>query len=72
MKHITGFLILVFYFLFLFVSQANAYVRVRSYFRSSGTYVQPHYRTYSNSYKFDNWSYRGNVNPFNGKRGYKW
>lgn len=53
-------------------SSVNAYARVRGYFRKSGSYVAPHYRTYSNSYKYDNWSYKGNVNPFNGNRGYKW
>lgn len=70
MNNITKILITVFAFLFIFVSKTNAYVRVRSYFKSSGTYVQSHYRTNSNSYKFDNWSYKGNVNPFNGRRGY--
>jgi len=70
MNNITKILVIVFAFLFIFVSKTNAYVRVRSYFKNNGSYVQSHYRTNSNSYKFDNWSYRGNVNPFNGRRGY--
>ena len=49
----------------------NAYVRVRGYFRSTGSYVMPHFRTNSNSFKWDNWSSKGNVNPFTGKRGYR-
>ncbi len=72
MKNIL--IVLGFIGLFLLNSSGvDAYVRVRGYFRkSSGTYVMPHYRTYSNSYKFDNWSYKGNINPFNGRVGYKW
>lgn len=47
-------------------------IRVRGYYRpSTGTYVQPHYRTSPNRTKWDNWSTRGNINPYTGKRGYK-
>lgn len=48
-----------------------AYIRVGSYFRSNGTYVQSYYRTSPDSYRWNNWSYRGNVNPFTGRRGYR-
>ncbi len=44
-------------------------VYVRGYFKSDGTYVQPHYRSAPNSTRFDNWSTRGNVNPYTGQRG---
>ena len=44
---------------------------VRGYFRSNGTYVAPHYRTTPNSSKLDNWSTRGNFNPYTGKEGSK-
>jgi len=44
-------------------------VYVRGYFRSDGTYVQPHYRSAPNSTTLDNWSTRGNVNPYTGKLG---
>ncbi len=44
-------------------------VRVGGSFRSNGSYVQPHYRTSPNSTKFDNWSAKGNFNPYTGKRG---
>lgn len=49
-----------------------AYTRVRSYFRSNGAFVQSHFRTNTDSYKYNNWSYRGNTNPMTGRRGYKW
>lgn len=44
--------------------------RVGGYYRSSGTYVMPHYRTSPNSYRFDNYSSQGNYNPYTGKKGY--
>lgn len=47
--------------------------QVKGYSRSNGTYVKPYYRTYSNNYKWDNYSSRGNYNPYTGKKGYvKW
>ncbi len=50
----------------------DAKTRVSSYFRKSGTFVQTHYRTDKNYTKTDNWSYHGNVNPYTGKKGYKY
>ena len=44
-------------------------VYVRGYFKSDGTYVQPHYRSAPNSTRLDNWSTKGNVNPYTGKLG---
>jgi len=56
---------------FLSVKTTYAYVRVRGYFkRSTGAYVMPYYRTNTDRYSFNNWSYRGNTNPFTGRRGY--
>jgi hypothetical protein len=46
-------------------------VNVRGYTRRDGTYVAPHVRTAPNSSKMDNWSTKGNVNPYTGKRGTK-
>lgn len=51
-------------------STVDARVRVRGYPRRDGIYVQPHYRSNPNKFKFDNWSSRGNSNPYTGKRGY--
>ena len=44
---------------------------VRGYVTKGGTYVAPHYRTNPNSYRLDNWSTKGNVNPYTGKLGTK-
>ena len=48
---------------------ASADTYVRGYTRSNGTYVQGHYRSSPNSTVTDNWSYRGNSNPYTGERG---
>jgi len=45
-------------------------VYVSGYYRSNGTYVQPHYRTAPNSTNRDNFSTRGNTNPYTGQPGY--
>jgi len=54
-----------------FESTANASTRVGGYYRSSGKYVAPHYRSDSNHVKYDNWSTKGNSNPYTGKKGFK-
>lgn len=51
-------------------SLSEAKTSVRGYFKNSGTYVMPHYRSSPNSTRFDNWSTKGNYNPYTGKRGY--
>lgn len=43
---------------------------VRGYVRKDGTYVQPHFRSTPNNFKFDNYGSQGNVNPYTGQRGY--
>ncbi len=47
----------------------SADVHVRGHYRSDGTYVQPHYRSEPDGRKDNNWSHRGNTNPYTGKRG---
>lgn len=52
-------------------------IRVKPYYKPSiGKYVQPHYKTSPNKTKFDNYSTKGNYNPYSGKKGtvnpYKW
>lgn len=44
---------------------------VNGYTRKDGTYVQPHYRTAPNNTSSDNYSTRGNTNPYTGEPGYK-
>src|ERR1043165_993583 len=54
--------------LFLLLSVvAIAQVHVRGYYRSNGTYVEPHMRSSPNSSPYDNYSYPGNTNPYTGK-----
>jgi len=42
---------------------------VRGYTRKDGTYVAPHMQTNPDSSRTNNWSSRGNVNPYTGKIG---
>ena len=45
-------------------------IRVRGHYKpSTGRYVMPYYRTSPNRTKWDNWSTKGNINPFTGKKG---
>ena len=41
----------------------------RGYTRKDGTYVAPHMQSNPNSSKYDNWSTKGNENPYTGKKG---
>lgn len=44
---------------------------VRGYYKkNTSTYVAPHYRSTRNTTRFDNYSTRGNYNPYTGKKGY--
>ena len=52
-------------------------ISVKGYYKpSTGRYVAPSYRTSPNNYKFDNYSAKGNYNPYSGKKGtvnpYRW
>jgi hypothetical protein len=63
---------LIFSLAFIFATAfafAQNYTYVDGYTRSNGTYVQGHYRTTPNYTRNDNWSTRGNVNPFTGSAG---
>lgn len=42
---------------------------VNGYVRDNGTYVQPHYRSSPNSSTQDNYSSKGNTNPYTSERG---
>jgi opacity protein-like surface antigen len=46
-------------------------VYVNGYYRSDGTYVQPHYRSAPDGNSYNNWSTKGNTNPYTGQPGYK-
>lgn len=73
-KDVATFIIclLVFVGLVVITTPAEAASRTRGYYKpKSGTYVQPHYRSSPNRSKLDNWSSRGNINPYSGKVGTK-
>jgi hypothetical protein len=54
-----------------FAGSVEAATRVRGYYKpSTGSYVMPHYRTSPNSTRWDNYSTKGNYNPYTGKKGY--
>lgn len=46
-------------------------VSVRPYVKKNGTYVAPSNKTSPNRTKIDNYSTKGNVNPYTGKEGTK-
>ena len=54
---------------FLFAGSAAADTYVQGHYTANGTYVQPHYRTDPNNTRNDNYSTRGNVNPYTGQPG---
>lgn len=43
----------------------------KGYVKKSGTYVAPSHATNPNKTKRDNYSHKGNVNPYTGKEGKK-
>ena len=55
---------------FLALGAASALAgQVTGYYRSNGTYVAPHYRSDPDSTVMDNYSYRGNSDPYTGNVG---
>lgn len=57
--------------LLIAAATASAQVHVRGYTKKDGTYVAPHERTAPNNTMLDNYSTKGNVNPYTGQRGTK-
>ena len=46
-------------------------IKIKSYYKPSiGKYINSYYKTSPNKTKLDNWSTKGNSNPFTGKKGY--
>ena len=52
-------------------NRSHSSVAVHGYTKRNGTYVAPHYRSAPDHSKANNWSSRGNVNPYTGKAGTK-
>jgi hypothetical protein len=57
--------------LMLTASVASAQVHVSGYTKKDGTYVAPHQRSTPNDMTLDNYSTKGNINPYTGKLGTK-
>lgn len=64
------FFLLCIVFLFTTIADAKT-TRVKGSVSKRGTYTQPHYKTSPNKTKYDNWSTKGNSNPYTGKKGTK-
>lgn len=62
---------LIYIFILVFSVLADARVSVRGYYRKNGTYVAPHYRSSPDHSFSNNWSTKGNINPYTGKVGTK-
>ena len=72
MKKITFLLIisLLVQFNVIAQSRSSSDVYVKGYVRKDGTVVPGHYRSAPNSTNRDNFSTKGNVNPYTGVRGH--
>ena len=53
-----------------YLSKGSNETWVSGYYRKNGTYVSGHYRTKKDNTTSNNYSYEGNTNPHNGKKGY--
>lgn len=53
----------------LSASAVSADEYVHGYTKPNGTYVQPYYRSSPNGTTMDNYSTRGNINPYTGQQG---
>ena len=72
MKIIFSIVLSFILFLSLSVNSVHAVSRVRSYYKpSTGHFVNAYYKSSPNKTKIDNYSTKGNYNPYTGKKGYK-
>ena len=69
-RFITLILVILISVIGVFGQTNSNHVKVKGYYRKDGTYVQPHYRTAPNATNRDNFSTKGNVNPYTGEPGY--
>lgn len=69
MKYIFSLLLLL--GLLVFPMSVSASVYVHGYTKSNGTYVAPHYRSNPDGNFYNNWSTKGNINPYTGAAGTK-
>lgn len=50
---------------------AHAAKYSKGYIKKNGTYVAPHFKTAPDKSRYNNFSTKGNTNPYTGKKGYK-
>ena len=62
---------LMFFILIVNVQIFAKDIYVDGYYNKSGKYVEQHYRSDSNYSKSDNWTTKGNVNPYTKEKGTK-
>jgi hypothetical protein len=55
--------------LLCFTAAGFAARRTSGYVKKNGTYVAPSYRTKADGNKYNNYSTKGNYNPYTGKKG---
>lgn len=70
MKKILSALLIISFLLAFAGSAFVRDIRVKGYYRSNGTYVQPHHRTSPDKSIWNNYSTKGNINPYTGRKGY--
>lgn len=66
---VIAFMVMITPLLFL-APRAEAITSVKGYIKKNGTYVAPYFRSNKDSTKLNNYSTKGNVNLFTGKKGY--
>lgn len=65
MKKLIFIGLIIFIFLGIFANTVDAYVSVKGYYRSDGTYVRPHVRSNPNGLKYDNYGYKPSQGLYN-------
>jgi len=59
-----------FIFLSTIILTVSLAYAAKGYVKKSGKYVAPYQKTRANSTQYDNYSSKGNINPYTGKKGY--
>lgn len=57
---------------FTFICEKAWADRVNGYYGTNGTYVEPYYRSHPNHTVTDNYSFKGNINPYTRQEGHNY
>ena len=71
MKKLFAFSVFMFISVLVFGQVNSSSTYQSGYFKSDGTYVQPHYKTNVNQTNHDNYSTKDNTNSYTGSTGYR-